>query len=72
MIVVETILLSCMSLFLYYDMFPFEDGVFEEIRVKIPKNWDQHLALKYGNYMELPPEEERLGHKPYILDFGKY
>lgn len=57
---------------LYYDMFPFEDGVFEEIRVKIPKNWDQHLALKYGNYMELPPEEERLGHKPYILDFGKY
>jgi lipopolysaccharide cholinephosphotransferase len=30
------------------------------------------LTSRYGDYMKLPPEEERLGHKPYILDFGEY
>ena len=30
------------------------------------------LTRRYGNYMEFPPEEERIGHKPYLLDFGPY
>ena len=57
---------------LFYDVLPFEKGEFEGIEVNLPRNWDLHLTLRYGNYMELPPEEERIGHKPYLLDFGKY
>lgn len=56
----------------FYDMLPLEDGEFEGMTVKLPKNWDKHLSFRYGNYMEFPPEEERIGHKRYILDFGKY
>lgn len=57
---------------LFYDMLPLEDGVFEGISVKLPKNWDMHLTSRYGDYMQLPPEEDRLGHKQYIIDFGEY
>jgi len=57
---------------LFYDLLPFEDGEFEGSSVKLPRNWDRHLTSRYGNYMEFPPEEERIGHKPYLLDFGKY
>ena len=53
-------------------MLPLEDGEFEGMTVKLPKNWDKHLSFRYGNYMEFPPEEERIGRKRYILDFGKY
>lgn len=57
---------------LFYDMLPLEDGIFEGIPVKLPKNWDLHLQSRYGDYMQLPPEEEQVGHVPYILDFGEY
>ena len=56
----------------FYNLFPLQDGVFEGMPVKLPGDWDRHLRLRYGNYMEFPPEEERIGHIPYILDFGKY
>ena len=55
----------------FYDMFPLEDGIFEGVKVKLPGNWDRHLTSRYDDYMEFPPEEERIGHKPYILDFGE-
>ena len=50
---------------------PFEKGIFENIDVNLPKDWKQHLERRYGNYTKLPPKEERIGHKPYLLDFGK-
>lgn len=32
--------------------------------------WDEYLKLKYGNYMELPPEKERTWqHNQLIIDF---
>lgn len=34
------------------------------------KNWDAYLSVKYPNYMQLPPESERVWkHHPIILDF---
>lgn len=56
----------------FYNILPFENGELNGVSIKLPGGWDQHLISRYGNYMELPPEEERLGHKPYLLDFGNY
>ncbi len=39
---------------------PFEDGYFN-----IPKEYDKILSHIYGDYMTLPPEEERIGHHFY-------
>lgn len=36
-----------------------EKGLFEGIEFNIPKDSDDILKTLYGNYMELPPEEER-------------
>ncbi len=57
---------------LFLNITPFEDGVFEGIPVKLPRNWDFHLTSRYGDYMKMPPENERLGHRPFELDFGDY
>ncbi len=36
---------------------PFEDAEFY-----IPQNADKYLSMQYGNYMQLPPEEDRMTH----------
>lgn len=48
----------------YVDL-PFEDGKFMCFA-----GWDDHLRRKFGDYMQLPPEEERAWrHHPIIVDF---
>lgn len=37
-------------------------GQFEDIQVKIPENWDGYLTHMFGNYMEIPKEENREQH----------
>lgn len=41
------------------------DGEFEGCSIKIPKRYDEILRHCYGDYMKLPPEEERIGHHFY-------
>ena len=57
---------------IFYGIMPFEEGEFNGQSVLLPGGWDQHLRSRYGDYMQLPPEEERLGHRPYLLEFGIY
>lgn len=57
---------------LFSSILPFEVGEFNGRLIKLPNGWANHLASRYGDYMQLPPEEQRLGHKPYLLDFGRY
>jgi len=45
---------------------------FEDIEVNIPANYDEILKSLYGEYMKLPPEEERYNHIAETLDFGPY
>jgi lipopolysaccharide cholinephosphotransferase len=45
---------------------------FEDIEVNVPKNYDNILKSLYGDYMQLPPEEDRYNHITEHLDFGKY
>lgn len=48
----------------YVDL-PFENGEF-----MCYAGWDDHLRRKFGDYMQLPPEEERAWrHHPLIIDF---
>ena len=55
---------------LFPRLFPLQETEFEGIKLKIPACWEEHLRMRYGNFMEFPPPEERIGHKPYMLDFG--
>ena len=40
---------------------------FEEIKVCAPKQYDTILRHNYGDYMELPPERERIAHHYYSI-----
>lgn len=40
---------------------------FENIEVNIPAEYDKILTAIYGNYMELPPEEKRVGQHFYEI-----
>ena len=51
----------------YVDL-PFEDGMFMCFA-----DWDENLKRKFGDYMQLPPEEERTWrHPPEKIDFDCY
>ena len=46
---------------------------FEGIPYSIPVDYDTFLSRQYGNYMQLPPEEQRVGrHFITGIDFGDY
>nr|WP_292741595.1 LicD family protein [Methanobrevibacter sp.] len=45
---------------------------FEDIEVNVPSNYDEILTSLYGDYMQLPPEEDRYNHITETLDFGPY
>ena len=55
---------------IYENLLPLRETKFEELIVNIPGDSEQHLFRRYGDYTQLPPEEKRYGHIPYILDFG--
>lgn len=44
---------------------------FEDILVKVPAGYDAILRRNYGAYMELPPPEERVNHRPVAIKFPK-
>lgn len=45
---------------------------FEGLSVTVPEKYDEYLTQKYGDYMELPAENERIGHHYYsVLDVNK-
>lgn len=44
---------------------------FEDSKFLCFKKWDEYLKLKYNNYMEFPPEEDRLWkHLPIKIEFN--
>lgn len=49
------------------DLVPYTELKFEGVDVKVPRNYDKILKKKYGNYMELPPLEDRVNHAAYEL-----
>lgn len=60
--------------FFAYDRDIFKPGIktkFENIEVRVPQS-DEILIQLFGDYMQIPPEEERYNSAPEVLDFGKY
>lgn len=54
------------------ELFPTVDMQFDGISIKVPRDYDTILTRNYGDYMKLPPIEERKNHRPSQLDFGPY
>lgn len=47
---------------------PSKSILFEGVELRSPANPHEYLQWQYGDYMELPPEEQRQGHNIGILD----
>lgn len=48
------------------------DWEFENIKIKIPAKYKEYLTSLYGDYMQLPPVEKRVGgHAPYYMNLSK-
>lgn len=45
---------------------------FETIQFPVPKKYHEYLTSFYGDYMQIPPENERPQHSPYEPNFGEY
>ena len=61
--------------FMPYERNYFEPALkaqFEDFEVRIPNKYDELLTQIYGDYMKIPPEEDRYNAAPDVLDFGKY
>ena len=52
-------------------LYPLKEYDFEDIKLKFPGNIQANLKMEYGDYMRLPPEENRKNHYPYCLKFHK-
>lgn len=48
-------------------VYPLVEVKFEGLDLKIPKGYELNLYNRYGDISDLPPKEERFGHKAYIL-----
>lgn len=46
----------------YSDIFPLRKVKFEDIEINVPNNCEKYLTLKYGDYMTLPKEKDRINH----------
>lgn len=50
-------------------IFPAKDGIFENIKIKIPADAHSYCTHVYGDYMQLPPEEKRItNHEHYFYN----
>jgi lipopolysaccharide cholinephosphotransferase len=53
----------------YKSIFPLSIVNFEGRKLYAPGDWNNYLKHFYGNYMELPPVEERKTHEPKYIIF---
>ena len=54
------------------EFFPTRDVPFEDITVMIQNEYDALLRRGYGDYMQLPPPEQRYNREAAVIDFGPY
>lgn len=52
------------------ELYPLKKMPFEQLMVNMPNDYDIYLRRLFGDYMQMPPEDKRVNHCPYVLDFG--
>lgn len=52
-------------------LFPLQKKKFERLEVNVPNQNQKILYSMYGDFMRIPPEEERVNHVPLEIDFGE-
>ncbi|MDD6435219.1 MAG: LicD family protein [Clostridiales bacterium] len=52
------------------DVYPLKKMPFDDFEVYIPKNTDWLLRRIFGDYMQIPPKEKRINHRPFKIEFG--
>jgi lipopolysaccharide cholinephosphotransferase len=52
-------------------MYPLKKAKFRDVEVYLPKHTHAMLTRIFGDYMQLPPLEKRINHRPYQIDFGE-
>lgn len=62
--------ISAQTIFDGQTLFPTQDILFAGFRVQAPADLDTYLRSMYGDYMQIPPREQRHTHVPEVLDFG--
>lgn len=50
---------------------PPQEMTFEGHKFYVPADYDRYLKLVYGDYMQLPPIEDRVGHRPKYVSLDK-
>jgi len=53
----------------FKDLYPITYLKFDTIEMPVPNNYDAYLKAQFGDYSELPPEDKRYGHLPYLVEF---
>lgn len=53
------------------EAFPTFEVPFEDTTVAMVQNYDDFLRPEYGDYMQLPPEDQRHNHFAAYIDFGE-
>lgn len=54
------------------ELYPALDMPFEDITVKVPRDFDTVLRRGYGDYMKVPPLDQQRNHNPFRIDLGPY
>ncbi len=54
------------------ELYPSVTVTLNELQVETLRGYHRYLTSQYGEYMKLPPQEERKNHFPALLDFGDY
>ena len=45
---------------------------FEDTELPVPEHYHEYLTKMFGDYMQLPPENQRVGLHLLSVDFGRY
>ena len=53
-------------------LFPTKKLAFEDAFFSVPNNVERHLKKMYGNYMQLPPTEKRVGHNIHEVKIAQH
>ena len=50
-------------------LYPIKNILFEQHNFPCPNDLDTYLTNHYGDYMKFPSKENRVGHRPFKIEF---